>query len=243
MKILIADDEAPARERLRTLIGEIGDPYQVIAEAATGREAVDACQVHNADLVLLDIRMPEMDGLDAAAQLTLAANPPAVVFVTAFEEHALDAFERNAIDYLLKPIRRERLQKALDKASLLTRPQVQALTSLRQGQQEVISASYRGGLIRIPLEEVIYLQADQKYVVARHIGGEVLLEESLKSLEERFSLRFLRIHRNALVDRQRLRGLVKLADGRCMATLEDTEQQLEVSRRHLPEVRRWLKGR
>ena len=244
MKILIADDEAPARERLRSLIDEIGKPYRVVAEAATGREAVDACEQHQADLVLLDIRMPEMDGMDAAALLSQTDQPPALIFVTAYDEYALDAFERSAIDYLLKPIRRERLEKALHKATALTRPQIQALSSLNPEQQEeTISASYRGGLVRISLDDVIYLQADQKYVVACYLDGEVLLEDSLKSFEERFTDRFLRIHRNALVAKQRLRGLVKLVDGRCMATMEDTDHQLEISRRHLPEVRRWLRGK
>ena len=244
MKIVIADDESLARQQLKRLIEEIGSPYQVVAEATTGTEAVAACTKYQADLALLDIRMPELDGLQAAAQLVQGEWPPAVLFVTAYDEYALQAFERSAVDYLLKPIRRERLEQALAKFSVLTRPQLQALEELQSEPQseEVISVSYRGGLQRIPLNDVIYLQAQHKYVVACHLQGEVLLEDSLKTLESRYPQRFLRIHRNALVAKQRLRGLVKLGDGRCLVDLNDTDEQLEISRRHLPEVRRWLKS-
>ncbi|WP_428606367.1 LytR/AlgR family response regulator transcription factor [Sedimenticola sp.] len=244
MKILIADDEVHARARLRSLIEEIGPPYRVVAEADNGRDALQRCRQEEVDLVLMDIRMPGMDGLEAAAALAGLPTPPAVIFVTAFDQHALAAFERQAVDYLLKPIRRERLQKAIERAVTLNRPQLQALQAL-QGQQDAdyISVSFRGGLQRIPLSDVIYFQADHKYVTVCHSGGEALLEESLKSLEERFPRRLLRIHRNALIVRERLLGLKRLGAGGCAVSLAGSGAELEVSRRHLPEVRKLLRGK
>ncbi|AKH21059.1 LytR/AlgR family response regulator transcription factor [Sedimenticola thiotaurini] len=244
MKILIVDDEAHARARLRSLIEEIGPPCHVVGEADNGRDAVQFSQRSEVDLVLMDIRMPGMDGLEAAAALTAMATPPAVIFVTAYDEHALAAFERHAVDYLLKPIRRERLQRAMEKAVTLSRPQLQALQALQSPLEEAyISVSFRGGLQRIPLSEVIYFQADNKYVTVCHTAGEALLEESLKSLEERFSERLIRIHRNALIMQERLLGLKRLDGGTCAVTLAGSAAELEVSRRHLPEVRKLLRGR
>jgi two-component system response regulator AlgR len=132
MKILIVDDEAHARSRLRSLIEEIGAPHRVIGEADNGTDAVQRCRNGDVDLVLLDIRMPGQDGMEAAADLARFPTPPAVIFVTAYDEHALAAFERQAVDYLLKPIRRERLEKALEKAATLNRPQLQALQALQE---------------------------------------------------------------------------------------------------------------
>jgi len=240
MRILVADDEAPARERLCALVQEIGAPYLLAGEAANGEQALQQCDAQVIDLVLMDIRMPGIDGIDAAVQLAARPTPPAVIFVTAFEEHALDAFRAQAVDYLLKPIRLSRLQRALQRAAALTRPQLQALQALQQVPEQ-ISVSYRGGVRRIPLQQVIYFRADQKYVVARHSGGEALLEEPLKQLEGRFAGRFLRIHRNALVACRSLIGLERDGDGRHYARLDGVDDRLEISRRHLPEVRRWLK--
>jgi two-component system response regulator AlgR len=242
MKILIVDDEAPARAQLRSLLGEIGQPYQVAGEAVSGKEALAACDELGVDLVLLDIRMPGMDGLTAAARLTECEQPPAVIFTTAYDEHALAAFEKNAIDYLLKPVRKQRLEQALAKAVSLTRPQLQVLQGLQDEEEAAISATFRGGLQRIPLSDIYYFRAEQKYVVARHVEGEALLEESLKSLEQQFGERFLRIHRNALVAKSQLAGLRKESDGRTLIVLKDLEEQLDVSRRHLAAVRRFIKG-
>ncbi len=244
MKILIVDDEAPARAHLRHLVEEIGAPAEVAGEAADGKEALAFCADREVDVLLLDIRMPGKDGLAVASKLSELVTPPAVIFTTAYDEHALQAFDRNAIDYLLKPVRRQRLEKALARVAALTRPQLQALQELR-GEEgpEYIAVSYRGGLQRIAVEDVAYFRAEQKYVVAYHKEGEALLEESLKSLEERFGNRFLRIHRNALVSSEQVTGLVKEHDGRCLVTLAGTSERLEVSRRHLPEVRRFLRDR
>ncbi|MEJ1298780.1 MAG: LytTR family DNA-binding domain-containing protein [Candidatus Sedimenticola sp. (ex Thyasira tokunagai)] len=243
MNILIADDELHARARLRSLIEEIGPPYRVVGEVITGIEVVSACDAQMIDLVLLDISMPGMDGLEAASHLAAQAAPPAVIFVTAYEEHALAAFEKSAVDYLLKPIRRERLEKALKKAQQLTRPQLKALEDLQQGEsEEYISVSFRGGLERIPVADVIFFLAEQKYVTVRHGGGEALLEESLKSLEERLGDHFIRIHRNALVSRSRVTGVRRGEEGQSLVSLQGSDLLLEVSRRHLPEVRRLLKS-
>lgn len=244
MKILIVDDEAHARARLRSLIDEIGPPWRVVGEADNGRDALQRVRLGEVDLVLMDIRMPGMDGLEAAAVLAGLATPPAVIFVTAYDEHALAAFERHAVDYLLKPIRRERLQRAIEKAVTLNRPQLQALQALQEQPDDAyISVSFRGGLQRIPISEVIYFQADNKYVTVCHAAGEALLEESLKSLEERFAQRLIRIHRNALIVRERLLGLKRLGNGACAVSLAGSVAELEVSRRHLPEVRKLLRGR
>lgn len=240
MNLLIVDDEAPARDRLRALIEEIGAPYRVSGEAANGVQALQLCRRLEVDLVLMDIRMPEMDGIEAAAKLALLEVPPAVIFVTAFEEHALEAFQGNAADYLLKPIRRERLERSLTRAGVPTRAQLQSLRQQPENPAHICT-NYRGGIRRIAVQDIVLLRADQKYVTAISIDGESLLEESLISLEERFKGVFFRIHRNALVARERLIGLVKLSDGRCLAKLADSEEQPEISRRHLPQIRRWLR--
>lgn len=240
MKILVVDDEALARQRLMALIEELGEPYRLAGEAANGEEALRLFARDGADLVLMDIRMPGMDGLEAASRLAEEARPPAVIFTTAYEEHALEAFETAAQDYLLKPVRRERLLAALQRSQRLTRSQLGPAASAQQPPQ--LSASYRGGVKTISLDAVIYLRAEAKYVVARHAGGELLLEESLKTLEARYGDWLMRIHRNALVSRSCLTGLEKAADGTPRAVLKGCDETLEISRRHLPEVRRLLRG-
>jgi two-component system response regulator AlgR len=241
MKILIVDDEAPAREHLRYLVKEIGAPYEVAGEAMNGKSALDLCGSEPVDVVLMDIRMPGMGGLEAALLLSHTEMPPAVIFTTAYEEHTLEAFERNAVDYLLKPIRRERLERALQRVHSLTRPQLKALESLQETPAQYVVSQFRGGIQRIPVEEVLYFRAEQKYVIVRHLGGEAILEDSLKSLEDRFGEQFLRIHRNALVAKARVVELEREPDGRRLIRLEGLEEGLEVSRRHLPDVRRWIK--
>lgn len=189
----------------------------------------------------MEIRMPGIGGLEAAAQLAELATPPAVIFVTAYEEHALAAFESQAVDYLLKPIRGERLEEALRKARVLTRPQLAALRQHEEARS-CVTAHYRGGVRRIPVDRVLGFQADQKYTTVFHDGGETLLEDSLVSLEERFEDRFLRVHRNALVAKARLTGLDRGDDGRWRVLVGDRGLSFEVSRRHLAEIRGWLKG-
>lgn len=240
MNILIADDEPLAQQRLAQLVSELDGDFQLMATAANGQEAVSLCETNPIDLILMDVRMPGMGGIEAAEVLRQLPVPPAIVFTTAFEQHALAAFETNAVDYLLKPIRKDRLLAALNKATSLSRAQLDAIK--RQEQEKFISASYRGGLKRIPLDDVIFLHADSKYVVVRHLNGEALVEESLKSLEQRFESHFLRIHRNALVDTRKVIGLEKTKEGKIVMVFSGLEDKLEISRRHLAYVRKMLKG-
>jgi len=244
MKLLIVDDEAPARQWMRHLVQDLGAPYEITAEAATGAQAVELCRSEPVDVVLMDISMPGLDGLEAAGLLARFEQPPAVIFTTAYEEHALEAFDRHAVDYLLKPVRVERLRRALARARTLSRAHLRALEEFRSEKgsyRSYLCAHFRGSLQRVPIEDVIYFRADTKYVVARHLQGELLLEESLKSLEREFADRFLRVHRNALVSRERLVGIEKSLGGSGRARLSGCADQVEISRRHVAAVRRWLK--
>ena len=243
MRLLIVDDELPARERLKHLVEEI-DGWTAVDEAENGRECLVKCAHYEPDAVLLDIRMADIDGIEAARHLAELDKPPAVIFTTAFSDHALEAFEAHAVDYLLKPIRRQRLQEALNHARRLTRAQLEALQNNpdTSSERRHICARVRDGLKLIPIEDVVYFQADQKYVTLRHTEGEVLIEESLKTLEEEFDRRFTRIHRNALVADVYIEGLEKTADGHFCIRMRGCEERLNISRRHSAQVRRKLVG-
>lgn len=238
MNVLIADDEAPARARLAALLAAVGSDYRVVGQASNGAEVLEQCAQQPVDLVFLDIRMPGIDGIEAALRLAERADPPAVVFVTAFDEHALAAFEANAIDYLLKPVRPERLQRALDKARVLSNDQQQALAS----DYGYITVSYRGGVKRIPAEEVIFLRADAKYVEVWHAEGMSLTEESLRAIEDRMPERFLRVHRAALVCPHKIREIQKDGSGQMVLSMHGIDERVDVSRRHAPAVRRLIRG-
>lgn len=235
MRILIADDEAHARARLASLVAELGPSWQVVGQAADGDAVLQVCGAGGVDVVLMDIRMPGTHGLAAAQRLAQLPSPPAVIFTTAYDQHALAAFEADAVDYLLKPIRKDRLLRALQKA------QASAVTLQVGPDDDTLTASSRGMLQRIPLSQVLYLQADSKYVRVRYDGGEALIEDSLVSIEERFPSRFLRIHRATLVAPTRLATLHKSDEG-VEVQLLGLEERLLVSRRHLPQVRLHLKG-
>lgn len=243
MKILIVDDEALARKRMSRLIEDIGD-HTVVGEAANGKEALMMSGEMAPDIVLLDIRMPEIDGLETALHLSKLPNPPAVIFTTAFSDHALAAFESHAVDYLLKPIRGDRLKAAIDKACTLNRAQLVELHDgeNRQTGRSHLSVNVRGRVQLIAIKDIFYFQADQKYIKVRHSQGEVLIEDSLKALEEEFSSKFLRIHRNALVSLAYIEGIGKSTEGCHRITFRDIDDQLEISRRHLPAVRKMLKA-
>lgn len=243
MKILIADDEAPARERLRRLVREITTHHDVAGEASNGEDVLSFCRNSEVDVVLLDVRMPGMDGLETAAQLAELNPPPAVILVTAYEEHALDAFASRVADYLVKPVRRERLEAALQRVRVPTRAQRDAIRDDNtDGRRQNLTARYRGGLRTVPIDEVIYLQADHKYVRVGYPDGELLVEQSLRSLAEEFPDLFLRIHRNALVARRALEGIRRREDGSHLVQLRGSREELAVSRRHLVEVKRILRG-
>jgi two-component system response regulator AlgR len=214
LKVLIVDDESPARDRLRSLLAEIAD-IEVIGEAANGHEALAATAELNPDVVLLDVRMPGMDGLEAARHLNVLEEPPAVIFTTAYEQYAVEAFEAHAVGYLLKPVRKEQLAASLVRAGRLTRAQLQKLAS----------------------EEVQYFLADQKYTTVRHLHGEDLIEESLRLLEREFSTTFARIHRNALVSVKYLERIERDADGQYFVHLRGCPAPLAVSRRMAGELK------
>lgn len=242
MDVLIADDEPLARERLAGLLAAMGG-HRVVGEVGDGRSALDACLAQSPDVVLMDIEMPEMDGLEAARHLAALASPPAVVFCTAYDDHALAAFEAAAVDYLLKPVRTERLAAALQRAAerRAGRRQV-AETPVMPGRSRThLAARLRGSLRLIPIADIRYLQAEEKYVVVHHARGEDLIEDSLKGLEAEFAGRFLRIHRNCLVAREQISELKRSPDGVVHAVLRDGGAVLEVSRRCLPALRDELK--
>ncbi len=241
MKVVIADDEPLARERLRSLLAE-HDGVEIVAEADNGLTALQACAEFHPDLVLLDIAMPGVDGLEAARHLTAFDPRPAVVFCTAYDAHALSAFEAAAIDYLMKPVRPERLAAALERARtfLAGRETHAPATPSRQARTH-LCARLRGSLRLIPVDDVHYLQAEEKYVVVHHARGEDLIEESLKSLEDEFGERFVRIHRNCLVARHDLVELRRINDGRVQAVLRHGKEPLEVSRRCVAALRDTVK--
>ncbi|OGT82450.1 MAG: DNA-binding response regulator [Gammaproteobacteria bacterium RIFCSPLOWO2_02_FULL_61_13] len=243
MKILIVDDEALARTRLRELLRD-SDSGHTMLEAGNGLMALELAQRESPDVVLLDIRMPGMGGLEAAIHLARLPNPPAIIFTTAYDEHALQAFEASAVDYLLKPVRAERLSNALARARMLRSAQVAELRRLQPDarQRTHFSIRSRDGLLLVPVDEVAYLRADQKYVAAAWREREVLVDEPLKALEDEFADLFLRIHRNALVARDHILGLERQRDGTMAVRLRAVEEPIPISRRHLAEVRTALKG-
>jgi two-component system response regulator AlgR len=241
MRVVIVDDEPLARARLRELLDEHGGVV-VVAEAGDGHAALHACAEHAPDLVLLDIVMPGIDGLETARHLAAFEPRPAVVFCTAFDAHALSAFDAAAIDYLVKPVRPERLAAALDRVRTFAAGRDQAGSPhLGQQRRTHLCARMRGSLRLIPVEDVHYLQAEEKYVVVHHARGEDLIEESLKSLEDEFGERFVRIHRNCLVARHEIVELKRAPDGHVQAILRHGKQPLEVSRRCVSTLRDTVK--
>jgi two-component system response regulator AlgR len=243
MKVLIVDDEPLARERLDALARECAG-VSVIGEAGDGLAAVEAVERLQPDVVLLDIRMPLMDGLETARHLAEFEHPPAVIFCTAYDEHALAAFDAGAVDYLVKPVRLERLRGALERARRFGVEQVQKVASAAGAlhQRGHLCARVRGNLVLVAVADIHYLLAEDKYVVVHHAKGEVLIEEALKSLEDEFGDRFVRIHRNCLVARDRLTGLTRTPDGTIYAQLEGSTATLEVSRRNLPALRKLVRS-
>lgn len=245
LRVLIVDDEAPARTRLRDLLGDIAarHPTEIVGMAANGVEALRLLEAAPADVVLADIRMPVMDGVELARHLGKLASPPAVIFVTAYDQYAVEAFELAAVDYLLKPVRAERLAAALAKAEARRPvPDDAALAGLAPGERRHFSVSERERILLLPVAEVLYLRAELKYVTARTAEREYVLDEALVQLEEEFSLRFLRLHRNCLVARDAVLGVERAAEqaggeGHWVVLLKGIDERLPVSRRQWPLVR------
>jgi len=236
--VLIVDDEPPARERLRRLVGELPD-IEVLAEAGTGEQAVRLAGELHPDVVLLDVRMPGMNGLEAARHMALLPEPPAVVFTTAYDSYAIEAFDAHAVGYLLKPIRAEKLAAALQRAARLAGKQLAGLSANDpQHAARTHVAARLGDQVRlIPVPEIYYFAADQKYTTVRHRGGSDLIEDSLRTLEEEFAAQFVRVHRNALVSINRLAAIERDAQGQYHVILRDINERLAVSRRLAGELR------
>ncbi|EUJ09272.1 response regulator of the LytR/AlgR family [Methylophilaceae bacterium 11] len=237
LRIIIADDETPARNRLRDLLGDIAN-VSVVAEAQNGKEAIELAAEHSPDLVLLDIRMPVMDGIEAAQHLQLLAQVPKLIFTTAYDAYAIKAFELNAIDYLLKPIRQERLETALNKVRALQPAQLASIKPL-QPTRSHLSIHERGRVLLVPIHEIIYFRAEQKYVTVRTAVREYLVEESLTQLEVEFGELLLRLHRNCLVAKPFIAGFEKRTivnddaqmEQQWVAILKGVPETVAVSRR------------
>jgi two-component system response regulator AlgR len=214
-RILIVDDEAPARRRLRDLLDDCREQFPLVIadEAANGVEAIDIINQGGIDIVLTDIRMPVMDGLEVARHVAKLDTPPKLIFTTAYDEYAVKAFELNAIDYLLKPIRQERLLTALTKAVAIRPALAETVSEAAQARRRHLSIHERGKIVLVPVEDILYLKAELKYVTVRTEQKEYLLEESLTRLEEEFPGMFTRLHRNTLVTTAAVTGFEKVADG------------------------------
>lgn len=240
-RILIVDDEAPARERLRRLLAETGD-NEVVGECGNGVEAIRLIGELHPDVVMLDVRMPGLSGLEAARHLALLPAPPAVIFTTAYDAYAVEAFEAEAVGYLLKPVRAERLRGALDRAARLAPPQLANLAGKQAAApRSHVAARLRDTIKLIPVRDVLHFTADQKYTSVRHQGGTDLIEDSLRALEEEFTPQFVRIHRNALVNIEQLAGIERDTEGQYLVVLRTGGEKLRVSRRLAGELRERLK--
>jgi two-component system, LytTR family, response regulator AlgR len=240
LKVFIVDDETPARERLKELLGDIAAevPTSVVGEARHGVEAVELIPGSDAQVVLLDIKMPGMGGLEVARHLGGLEEAPRIVFVTAHDRHAVEAFELNALDYLLKPVRAERLAAALRKASV---PDGERLVKAAEEPREYLSVPERHRIALVPVRDILFLRAEQKYVTVRTRSREYLIEEPLVALEREFDARFVRIHRNCLVARAAIRGVERAPgeeeEAHWLVLLEGVDEKLPVSRRQWPLVR------
>ena len=242
MRILIVDDESLARDRIKRILQE-QTSHEVVGEAENGHQALEKIEELHPDVVLLDIRIPGIDGLEVARHLVDMDEPPAVIFTTAYDEYALEAFKVNAVDYLLKPIRIERLNEALSKTIKPNKSQWRALNRKEDGTPKArthISSRTRRGIVLIPIKDIFFFRAEHKYVTVRYPEGEVLIEDTLKDLENEFGERFARIHRNCLIATEYLYALEKNVNGQPAVRLRGIDETLDVSRRHLPKIRQLM---
>ena len=258
-RIILVDDEAPARARLCDLLSDIAVefPHTIVGQASDGRSALDRLAETPADIALIDVQMPGMTGIDLARHLGALPEPPAVIFVTAFDEYAVKAFEVHALDYLMKPVRAARLKDALVRVTSTSAKQAPAIATIAresgeaQGRKrEAIAVVERGRVMLIPVADILYLKAELKYITIRTAEREYLTEEPLVDLENEFADRFVRVHRNALVARKAIAGFerVESIDGdsvgepHWVVTLRDVPERLPVSRRQWPIVKETMKS-
>ncbi len=243
LRIAVTDDEAPARSRLKDLLEDVAEmlPLELLVEAENGRQLLDLIEKQPVDVVLMDIRMPEMDGLETAQHLHKLEEPPHVIFTTAYDDYAISAFELHAIDYLVKPIRLRRLHDALARTRSITRVSLDVLNEVAPDARTHLSAQERGKVFLVPVSDIRYLRAELKYVTIRTADREILLEESLSRLEQEFTERFVRIHRNCLVAKEYIEAFEKEAidgsDARWVVRVRDVDETLAVSRRQQHIVR------
>jgi two-component system response regulator AlgR len=247
LRVMIVDDEAPARSRMRDLLADCAQeiPLVVTGEASSGRVALEMLAAAPADVVVLDVRMPEMDGIEVAQHLQRLETTPAVIFATAYDAYAIRAFEVHAVDYLLKPIRLARLKEALARAHPRRPPRPEALRRLQRVPRAFLSVPERGKVHLIPIDEVVYLKAELKYLTIRTPAREYLMEESLTRLEQEYGERFVRVHRNCLVARAAVRGFERSSEGgeaHWLVLLAGVDEKLAVSRRQQHIVRELGKG-
>ncbi|HEY0665481.1 MAG TPA: LytTR family DNA-binding domain-containing protein [Gallionella sp.] len=236
LRVFIVDDEPPARNRLRELLHDCNAQIalDVVGEAGNGQEALDKIAETAADVVLLDIRMPQMDGIEVAQHLNKLPNPPVVIFTTAYDVYAIKAFELHAIDYLLKPIRLKRLFEALTRAREAVPVQTEVLRELLPEPRKNLSIHERGKIHLIPVDQVLYLRAELKYVTVRTAEREYLIEESLTNMEKEFAARFVRIHRNCLVAKGAIEGFERGGEeggSGWQVKMKGLEERLPISRR------------
>ena len=248
-KILIADDEPLARQRLRRLAESLPE-YLVCGEANDGSATLAQVAELQPDILLLDIRMPGLDGMEAAARLSHLSNPPAIIFCTAYDNYAIQAFDVQAAAYLLKPVRKDALAEALARAGRVNRVQLRAVSNNHTGnntsreapEDEQLAVRTHRGTELIDIAEIRYCQADQKYVTIHHARGETVSDYTLKELENAYPQQLLRIHRNTLVGVRFIQALRRTPDGGNLVLLRDSLAELQVSRRHTSNVRQWLQG-
>ncbi len=240
MDVVIVDDEPLARKRLHKMITECG--HTVIAEAANGNEALDAVSTHDPAIILLDIEMPGETGLEAAKKIAELDSPPAIIFTTAYDQYALEAFETSASSYLLKPVQQDQLNDALEKAKSITKLQLDSLKDEEtSSQRQHITSKGHRGIELIALEDIRYFMADQKYVMVIGINERVLIDETLKELENEFSKQFIRVHRNSLVSIKHILGLNRDRQGHYSLRIADIDDTPTVSRRYASKIKSLLK--
>lgn len=241
LKVLVVDDEPLARDRLKRMLATEAC-YQVVADAENGEQAITKATQYTPDIILMDIRMPGVDGLQAAQQLAQTDNPPAIIFCTAYDEYAINAFDVQAVGYVLKPVRRVALMEALGRAQRISRAQLQAFSqeqvdSVGLQIRTHLSVTTAAGLELLPLDDITHFRADHKYVMAFCAGRERVVDESLKELEQVFDPRFLRIHRNCLVAVAHIESMKRTSAGQSQVYLRGIAEPLTVSRRHLAQVK------